>query len=41
MKREIEREPVYEEVEEEVRVPITDCDIRSGKASESDIEVPA
>lgn len=41
VKREIEREPEYEEVEEEVKIPITDCDLKAGKFSESDIEVPA
>jgi hypothetical protein len=40
VKKEIERpEPVeYEEVEEEQRIAITDCGIREGKFSESDIE---
>lgn len=41
VRKEIEREPEYEEVEEEVQQPITDCDIKAGRASESDIEVPA
>jgi hypothetical protein len=43
VKREIERpDPVeYEEVEEEERITITDCDLKTGKFSESDIEVPA
>lgn len=39
VRREIEREPEYEEVEEEQEVPITDCDIKAGRASEADIEV--
>lgn len=41
VKKEIEKPVEYEEVEEEVRVPITDCDIRQGKYSDSDIEVTA
>ena len=41
IKKEVEREPEYETTEEEVRVPITDCDIRTGKFSKDDIEVPA
>jgi hypothetical protein len=41
VRKEVEREPEYEEVVEEVRTAITDCDIRSGKFSESDIEVTA
>lgn len=41
VRKEIERPTEFEEVEEEVRVPITDCDIRSGKFSKDDIEVPA
>lgn len=38
VKKEIDRVPEYEEVEEEQRVAITDCDIRQGKYSENDIE---
>lgn len=41
VRKEIEREPEYEEVEEEVRIPISDCDIKAGKYSEEDVEVPA
>ena len=40
VKREI-KPAEYEEVEETVEVAISDCDIRTGKFSESDIEVPA
>lgn len=39
VKKEIEHETKYEEVEEEVSIPVTDCDIKSGKFSLSDIEV--
>lgn len=41
VKKEIEKPVEYQEVEEEVRIPITDCDIRSGKATKDQIEVPA
>lgn len=41
VKKEVERDPEYVEVEEEVLVPITDCDIKAGKFSKDDIEVPA
>jgi len=41
VKEEIAREPQYLEVEKEVDVPITDCDIKSGKFTEKDIEVRA
>ena len=41
VKKEIARPPEYEEVEEEERVAITDCDIRTGRFKEDDIEVPA
>jgi len=41
VQKEIEREPEYETVEEEIQVPITDCDIRQGKFKEEDIEVEA
>ena len=41
VKREIARDPEYEDVEEEVRIPITDCDLKAGKFSEEDIEVTA
>lgn len=41
VRKEIKRDPEYEEVEEEVSVPITDCDVKSGRFTESDIEVPA
>lgn len=41
VKKEVEREPEYVEEEVEERIAITDCAIREGKFSESDIEVPA
>lgn len=41
VKKEIEREPEYEEVEEEQQIAITDCDIRTGRFKEDDIEVTA
>ena len=41
VREEIEREPEYEEKEVEEQVAITDCEIRQGKYSEDDIEVPA
>ena len=41
VKKEIPVEVTYEEVEEEVQVPITDCDIRAGKATEEQLEVSA
>lgn len=41
VKREVERPVEFEEVEEEETVAITDCDIRQGRYSESDVEVPA
>jgi hypothetical protein len=41
VKKEVEREPEYEEVEQEFLEPITDCDIKAGRYSEEDIEVPA
>lgn len=40
-RKEIERQPEYEVVEEEVRVAITDCDVKAGRAKEDEIEVPA
>jgi hypothetical protein len=41
VRKEIEREPEYEEVEEERQIPITDCDLKAGKFSKEDIEVNA
>ena len=44
VKKTVEREIVpaeYETVIEEFQEPITDCDVRSGKESPDDIEVPA
>lgn len=41
VKKEIQKEPEYKEVEEEVQIPITDCDVKNGKFSKEDIEVPA
>ena len=41
VKKEIEREPEFEEVEEAVKIPITDCDIKQGKFTEADVEVSA
>ena len=42
VKKEIERpEPEYETEEVEERVAITDCDIKTGRFKEDDIEVPA
>ena len=41
VQKEVERPVEYETEEVEERVTITDCDIRTGKFSESDIEVPA
>lgn len=41
VKKEIEKPVEYEEVEEEERIAITDCDVKQGRASESDVEVPA
>lgn len=41
VKRKIERDPEYEEVEQEQRVPITDCDVKAGRFKEDEIEVPA
>ena len=41
VKKEIEREPEYEIEEITERVAISDCDIRTGKFKETDIEVPA
>jgi hypothetical protein len=41
VRREKEREPEYEEVEETQQIPITDCDLRANRFSGSDIEVSA
>jgi len=41
VKKQIQHEPAYEMVEEAVSTPITDCDLKSGKYTLADIEVPA
>lgn len=41
VQKEIEKPKEYEEVEEEVQVAITDCDIKQGRATADQIEVPA
>lgn len=41
VQKEIEKPVEFEEVEETTQIPITDCEIRQGKFSESDIEIPA
>ena len=41
VRKEVEKEPEYVTEEVETRVAITDCDIRTGKFSETDIEVSA
>jgi hypothetical protein len=40
VRKEVPVEVTYEDVEEEVRVPVTDCEIRSGTATMEDIEIP-
>lgn len=39
VQKEIERPVEYEEVEEEVNEPITDCDIKAGRATVDEIEI--
>lgn len=41
VRKEVEREPEYETEEVEEQVPITDCDIRTGKFAKEDVEVLA